>query len=94
MAGTNDCSVMTRVGPSRRTPLNTTTFAIAAARIPEYAMASTTGTNRPAATRSRAPGASNCAMPSGNSTIVPPMVAQVVSTSGEWRRNTGAANAV
>ncbi len=33
-------------------------------------------------------------MPTGMSTMSPPTVAQVVSTSGEWRRMIGAANAV
>src|SRR5688572_32731862 len=32
-------------------------------------------------------------MPGGISTSVPPIVAQVVSTNGEWRRRTGVAKA-
>ena len=39
IAGTSDCSVMTRVGPSSRTPWKTTTFARAAASSPEKAIA-------------------------------------------------------
>ena len=41
-----------------------------------------------------APGASSWPMPIGARTSVPPIVAQVVITSGEWRRRTRAPNAV
>ena len=57
-------------------------------------MARTIGTIAAACSGPSAPGASNCAIPSGSSTIVPPIVAHVVRTSGEWRRRTDAANAV
>ena len=57
MGGTNDWIVMTRVGPSNRTPLKTTTFATAAARIPEYAIARTIGTSCADCSGPSAPGA-------------------------------------
>ena len=41
-----------------------------------------------------APGASNWPIPIGARTSVPPIVAQVVSTSGEWWRRTGAERGV
>ena len=44
IGGTNDWSVMTRVGPRSITPLNTITLAMAAASTPEYTIASTIGT--------------------------------------------------
>ena len=71
---------MTRVGPRSRTPLKTMMFEKAAARIPEYATANASG--RTSRSGWIAPGASSSATPTGIITIVPPIVAQVVRTSG------------
>ena len=50
--------------------------------------------SRPAIVRRQAARRQSWASPIGARTITPPIVAQVVSTSGEWRRRIGAANAV
>ena len=59
IAGTSDCSVMTRVGPRSPTPWNTTTFARAAASSPEKATAKTMLGRSAACSGPSAPGASS-----------------------------------
>ena len=82
--GTSDCKAVTRVGPSDRTPWKTTTFASAGG---EHARVEDRRARSPGPTsdRSRSRRELRRCRP-GPCTIVPPTIAHVVVTSGEWRR--------
>ena len=87
--GTRNWRPLTRVGPSSFTPWKMTTLANPAASVPEYRIASRTGSPNP--DRSDV---TSWAIPSGAMNRVPATIAQVVVTSGEWRRRMVAPNTV